>query len=156
MSAGDIELEKIDATNWREALEIRAAAGQLEFVAGYEPVALVMLSKSYVRAGGLTWEPFGIRCGETMVGIVALAHAGSTCEVFHLLIDHARQGEGLGKAAMQAIASHVVSRMPHISELVLTVHPRNEPALGLYRSLGFRATGEYRDSEPVWRLKLVR
>lgn len=156
MSVGDIQLEKIDAANWREALEIRAGAGQLEFVADHEPVALVMLSKSYVRPGGLTWEPFGIRCGGKMVGIVALAHAGSTCEVFHLLIDHSRQGEGFGTVAMQAVVSHVTSEMPRVSELVLTVHPRNEPALGLYRSLGFRATGEHRDSEPIWRLKLER
>jgi len=156
MAAGDIQLEKIDASNWRETLEIRAGAGQLRFVAGHEPVALVMLSKSYVRPGGLTWEPFGIRCGETMVGIVALAHADTTCEVFHLLIDHSRQREGLGKATMQAIVCHVISEMPSISELKLTVHPRNEPALVLYRSAGFRPTGEHRDSELIWRLKLER
>ena len=156
MSIGDIHLEKIDVTNWRETLEIRAGAGQLEFVADHEPVALVMLSKSYVRLGGLIWEPFGIRCGETMVGIVALAHASSTCEMFHLLINRSRQGEGLGTAAVQAIVSHVRSEMPHVSELKLTVHPRNEPALGLYRSAGFQATGEHRDRELIWRLKLER
>lgn len=156
MSVGDIQLEKIDATNWRETLEIRAGAGQLEFVAGHEPVALVMLSKSFVRPNGLIWEPFGIRSSETMVGIVALAHAGSTCEMFHFLTDRSRQGEGLGTAAMQAIVSHVISELPRVRELKLTVHPRNEPALGLYRSAGFQATGEHRDSEPVWRLKLER
>lgn len=154
MSVGDVQLEKIDATNWRETLEIRAGAGQLKFVAGYEPVALVMLSKSYLGLGGLNWEPFGIRYRAAMVGIVALAHAGSTCEIVHLLIDRSRQREGFGKATLQAIVRHVISEMPRVNELKLTAHPRNEPAHALYRSAGFGATGEHRDREPIWKLKL--
>lgn len=156
MSLNDIHLERITSSNWRQALEIRTASGQLEFVADYAPVALVMLSKSYVRPGGLTWEPFGIRSGDTMVGIVALAHSGSICEIYHLLIHRSRQGAGIGTAAVHAIYNHVIRELPGCSELTLTVHPRNEPAQRLYRSAGFRSTGEYRNEEPVLRLELER
>lgn len=150
----DLHLKPIDRSNWRRALEIRGHPGQLEFVAEYEPVALVILSKSYVCPGGLTWEPFGIYAGGTMIGIVALAHSVIKCEVLHLVIDRSYQGRGFGRAAMTAIIDHLRRALPDCAELTLRVHPRNERAQRLYNSAGFQATREQRDGESVWQLKL--
>ena len=154
MPSVDIYIEKLGSSNWREAVEVRPSPGQLHFVADYEPVALVILSKSYVRPGGLLWEPFGIRNGDEMVGVFALAHNRSTCRLHHLLIDQAEQGNGLGAAALQAIVSYIKQKLPHCPELTLTVNPNNGIACSLYRSAKFERTEETRDGEPVWRLEI--
>ena len=153
---GDIHLERINSSNWRRALEIRTAPGQLRFVAEHEPVALVILSKSFVRHGGFKWEPFALLSDDTMVGIVALAHSGSTCKICHLLIDQSQQGNGLGTTAMRTILDYVIQKLPGCHELTLTVHPDNEHACRLYQSAGFRRTGECRNDEPEWRLEIER
>lgn len=154
MSAKDLRLERLDDSNWRRALEVRPKPDQLAFVADYEPVVLVILSKCDLRAGGLTWEPFGILVGGKVVGVCALAHAATRCKLFHFLIDRSCQGRGYGRAAMTAIIEHLRRERPACEDLVLTVHPRNEPAQRLYDSLGFRDTGETLEGEPVWRLAL--
>jgi len=154
MSVSDVHLEPLDPSNWRRALQIRCNPDQVKFVADHEPVALVILSKSYIRPGGLTWEPFGIVAGDTMVGVVALAHSEMKCEMLHLLIDRSYQGRGLGKAAVTAIVHQIRRELPDCKELTLTVHPRNERAQRLYRSVGFQTTGRQRDGEPVFQMKL--
>ena len=55
-----LELAPIDQHNWRAALAVEVTSGQLAFVAGYQPVALVILAKAYVRSGDLGWEPLAI------------------------------------------------------------------------------------------------
>ncbi len=150
----EVYLTPLDRWNWRMALEVRAGASQLQFVAGHQPVALVLLAKSYVGADGLFWKPFGIFESEAMIGVVALAFRAAKCEIFHLLIDRAHQGRGLGTAAVSAIVGHLRRDHSDCTELSLTVHPRNERALRLYRSAGFHSTNEQRDGEPIWRLWL--
>lgn len=154
MSVSDVHLEPIDRSNWRRALQIRSNPDQLKFVAEHEPVALVILAKSYIRPEGWTWQPFSIVADDTMVGIVALAHSGSNCEMLHLVIDHSFQGRGLGRATVERIVDLIRRDLPDCKELTLTVHPDNERAQRLYASLGFQATGGQRDGELVWQLKL--
>lgn len=156
MSGTDLRLERLDDSNWRRALEVRPKPEQLTFVADYEPVVLVILSKCDRRAGGLTWEPFGILAGGKTVGVCALAHSAASSKLFHFLIDRDCQGRGYGRAAMTAIIEKLRRERPACKELVLTVHPRNAPAQRLYASLGFRDTGESLEGEPVWRLALGR
>jgi len=51
------ELAEIDESNWRRALAVEVRADQVPFVADHQPVALVILSKCYLRPGGYTWTP---------------------------------------------------------------------------------------------------
>ena len=150
MSLPKLHLEALDRSNWRRALEVRTAPGQLKFVADHEPVALVILAKCYLRPGDLEWEPFGIYADDSMVGIVALAWSGEACEIYHLVIDRAHQGRGLGKAAMQMIVEWVRRERPACRSLRLTLHPENERARRLYTSVGFVPSGEDRQGEPLW------
>ena len=150
----DLRIERLDDSNWRYALDVRPGPDQLEFVADYEPVVLVILSKCDRRPGGLTWEPFGILVGDKIVGVCALAHAAAGCKLFHFLIDRSCQNRGYGRAAMKAIIDHLRRERPSCRELTLTVHPRNAPAQRLYGSLGFRDTGELRGGDHVWKLAL--
>ena len=149
-------LEAIDQHNWRAAVAVRVSADQLRFVAGHQPVALVILAKAYVRPGDLDWEPLAVVSDAMVVGVVALAHSDSDTELLHLAIDTARQGQGIGSAAVKLVLEHVAASRPGCLEVRLTVHPDNTRAHGLYRSVGFSPTGEMREDEPIWSLKLGR
>jgi diamine N-acetyltransferase len=152
-----VRVVRIDAGNWRQALEVRVTPEQLAFVADHQPVALVILAKAYVRPGEREWEPLAIvDDAGAIVGVAALVHTGEACEMQHLAIDAARQRQGFGGLALSAIVAHVRLRRPHCREMSLTVHPENHPAQRLYSRAGFADTGVRRDDEPVWVLGLKR
>ncbi len=154
MPFNDIKLVPIDKTNWRSALAVKTTHSQLEFVADHEPVALVILSKSYVRAGGVDWYPFTITLNDTVVGVVAITHHAKRCGIFHLVIDSQKQGQGLGKASVKKIVEYIRLTWPECKAVELTVHPRNKIAKTVYCSCGFIDTGEMRDEEPLYELVL--
>ncbi len=153
-SLKDVQLKLLDHSNWQDALKIRTGAGQLQFVADYEPVALVILAKSYVRHGGYDWKPFGIFENDQMVGVFTLAHSPTTCVLFHLLIDAKHQGRGLGRSAMLTIIEYVKASMPELPVLTLTTNPLNKVAKRLYESLGFVVVHRPPGAEEVFQLKL--
>ena len=129
---------------------------QLVYVAGHQPVALVILAKAYVRAGDLDWEPLAVTAGGPVVGVVALAHANLSTELLHLAVDVAHQGQGVGSAAVELLVAHVVATRPDAEAVRLTVHPENGRAQRLYRSQGFLPNGDVQDGEPIWSLSLRR
>ncbi len=129
---------------------------QLVYVAGHQPVALVILAKAYVRAGDLDWEPLAVTAGGPVVGVVALAHANLYTELLHLAVDVAHQGQGVGSAAVELLVAHVVATRPDAEAVRLTVHPENGRAQRLYRSQGFLPNGDVQDGEPIWSLNLKR
>jgi len=94
-----LRLVPLDLHNWRASLAVEVLADQLRFVAGYQPVALVILAKAYVRPGDLDWEPLALITKGSVVGVVALAHSPTRTELLHLAIDADTQGRGLGSAA---------------------------------------------------------
>jgi diamine N-acetyltransferase len=145
-----LRLAPIDQRNWRASLGVQVTPEQLPFVAGYQPVALVILAKSYVRPGGLDWEPLALTSDGAVVGVAALAHAPTQTELLHLAIDAGRQGRGLGSAAVRLVLAHVADTRPSCQEVRLTVHPANERAQRLYRRCGFVPNGQVRDGEPMW------
>lgn len=54
------------------------------------------------------------------------------------MIDAGRQGQGLGRRALDAIQAYVEGRHPDRERIVLTVNLRNEAAVHLYRRAGYR------------------
>ncbi|MDQ3484008.1 MAG: GNAT family N-acetyltransferase [Actinomycetota bacterium] len=153
----DVVLELIDASNWREALEVRVHDEQLAFVADHQPVALVILAKCFVRPGGRRWEPLLVRDRQgAAVGVFALTHGADDCEVRNFAIDARRQREGLGTAAVRAVIDRARQPDSDCEELLVTAHPANHAAHNVYRSAGFVSMGQERDGEPVFRFKLDR
>jgi RimJ/RimL family protein N-acetyltransferase len=76
-------------------------------VADFEPVALVILAKTFVRVG-LDWWPLVIEDAGTTLGVVALVderrhHA--QLALFHLLFDRDHRRRGHGRAAVQALVA---------------------------------------------------
>lgn len=150
MDDAPLRLAAIDAHNWRDTLTVRVADEQLSFVAGHQPVALVVLAKAYVRPDGLDWEPLAVVRGDRVVGVLALAHAATHSELLHLAVDASQQGRGVGTDVVGLVVAHLGATRPACREVRLTVHPENDRALRLYGRNGFRPTGEHRDGEPVW------
>jgi diamine N-acetyltransferase len=69
-----------------------------------------------------------------------------------LVIDADRQGEGSGRAAVATLLERF--REAGAVAAALSYQPENERARALYKSLGFRETGERADGEAVARLAL--
>jgi diamine N-acetyltransferase len=128
---------------------VRASEGQLRFVADFEPVALVILAKAFVRVGALDWWPLVIEDAGTTLGVVALVderRQHAQLALFHLLVDRDHQRRGHGRAAVQALVA-LARQDDQCDRLRLTVHPENHAALALYRSEGFTVDGVDADGE---------
>jgi diamine N-acetyltransferase len=144
-----VELVPITRDNWRRAAAVRAANGQLRFVADYEPVALVILSKAFVRVADLDWWPHLIEDAGRAVGVVALVderQMSGGLALFHLLIDADQQRRGYGRAAVRRVVQFARD-LEDCNRVRLTVHPENRVAIDLYQSEGFIVDGVEADGE---------
>ena len=151
----DVRLEPIDAGNWRESLKVRVRDEQLPFVADYQPVALVILAKCYVRPGGREWEPHLVRAQDgSVVGVLALEHGVDVCELRNVAIDAESQGRGIGTAAVRAVIARARRPDAHCTQLAVSAHPDNQAAHCAYTSAGFGWNGERRNGEPLMRLAI--
>lgn len=114
-----------------------------------------IISESELRAYIKNESVFLIKRNNVVIGSVAykmvkrnIAHLGG------LIISHKFRGRGIARQAMSIILKKV-SRYPRIE---LSVHPHNNPAIGLYLSLGFVIESwkdnYFGDGEP--RLMLVK
>jgi len=142
-------LVPITNDNWRRAAAVKVADGQLRFIADYEPVALVILAKAFVRAGGLDWWPHVVEDSGTVVGVVGFVddrQLHNEVALFHLLIDASQQRRGYGRSALRC-AVELATRLDDCDRLRLTVHPENEAAISLYASEGFTLDGVDADGE---------
>ena len=149
------ELVEIDASNWRRALAVEVRPDQVHFVADHQPVALVILSKCYLRPDGLTWTPYLALDDDQPVGVVAVASGEDSAQLRHVAIDHRRQGEGLGRLLLDAVIAAISRGRPMCRSVIVTTHPENAVALSLYLSAGFRRTGAFSGIEPVLSLDLA-
>jgi ribosomal protein S18 acetylase RimI-like enzyme len=149
------ELVEIDESNWRRSVEVEVRTDQVPFVADHQPLALVILSKCYVRPGGHIWTPYLALDDDEPVGVVAVVSMGDDAQLRHVAIDHRRQGEGFGRLLLDAVVAAIRRSQPACRSVVLTTHPANEIALALYESAGFSRTGAYSGIEPVLSLDLT-
>lgn len=144
-------LEPASAGNWREIAAVRPAGAQRDWVA--DTTYYLCLS-----AYGELWRSCAISSEGTVVGHVmwAVDPDDGSHWIGGFVIDVDRQGQGLGRAAVEALIDLWTRAEPSLSgtvfrEAALSVSPANEAAVGLYRSLGFVETGEVEDDEIVLR-----
>ena len=139
-----ILLKKIDENNFIDAFNLKLGSGQERFVS--HPIR--SLAQAYVYYSQCT--PFGIFCGDEMVGYVMVIYDYDLEEydIWHMMIDEKHQGKGYGKAAMQKCMEYI-ARKPfgNSGKVVLTCHNQNAAALSLYRKFGFEETGNSDDEE---------
>ena len=146
-----ITLKRIDETNFIAAFQLKLKDGQERFVS--HPVR--SLAQAYVYYHQCA--PFGIYAGEQMVGYVMVIYDDDLAEynIWHMMIDAEHQGNGYGRAALQACLAYIAEKpFGDSGRVVLTCHVENHPALSLYRSVGFAETGNSDEDEIELALQL--
>lgn len=101
-AATGVRLVPIDRSNWRRCLTVRVSDEQLRFVADHQPIALVILAKSYVGVDDRTWDPLAIERGGQVVGVLGLSHSPADTHMVNLAVDFDAQRAGVGAAAVLA------------------------------------------------------
>lgn len=138
---------ELTADNVEEVLAVAPSPEQLRHV---NPVAWYVARSAYQGV----WHPVGLATADgAVVGFAEWAYDESdgTYGLGGIVIDHRQQGRGLGRAALDALVAHLRAQ-PVPGVVVLTVHPDNERARGLYERYGFVATGELIEDELVMAL----
>ncbi|MEX6634333.1 GNAT family N-acetyltransferase [Hyphococcus lacteus] len=76
----------------------------------------------------------GRPCGYLIIG----QHNGdaSIAEIYSVAVSSESRGAGLGRALLDA--AFVWAKSRDVKTITLTVSPENAPAIGLYKSIGFR------------------
>lgn len=143
-----VQLDPVDAASWRACAALEVTEEQREFVA---PVTRYLALCAYDDG---PWTPWAVRVDGA---VVAFTMIGVDVEddllwIGGLVVDAARQGQGVGRAVVEAVVLR--AREQGRSGVALSVSPDNTWARGLYAALGFSETGEVDDDELVLRLPL--
>ena len=137
-----IRLEKINADNYRQCLDLKVSEEQQYFVSSN----VDSLAKAYVFYDRVT--PFAIYNDNLMVGFMLIRFNEELNNYFiwQLMIDEKHQGKGYGKQAMN-LAIEWMKKDNRCHEIVLTYIAGNEQAKKMYTQLGFEPMGETLDGE---------
>lgn len=130
-----IDLKPINEGNVLTAFDLRLDDAQKLFVS--HPMRSLALGYAY----GARCHAFGLYDGNLMVGYVMIRFdENDTAVLWHFMIDREHQGKGCGKAALRSALDYIQT-CSCTRRVLLTCHPANRAALGLYRSEGFAETG---------------
>jgi len=162
--SGSLRLVPVRGSNIRELLALQVAEHQRCFVATNQK----SINDAYtvMAVGGHVW-PFGIYDGDTPVGFLMLSHgvdpdwtdapaiAQGTYFLWRFMIDQRYQGRGYGKQALGLALDFIKTCPRGRSKIWWTAwHPENAVAAKLYRSFGFRETGDKDGNEIIAALEL--
>ena len=151
-----VSLREITSDNRDAVRRLAVAPGQEVFVSSID----TSLEEAASSPDARPWYRV-IYAGDQPVGFVMLSFdmpPGNPEQpwryfLWRLLIDARYQRQGYGRAAM-ALVTDVVRRSPGGTDLFTSVHPGEGSPAPFYRSLGFKATGEWFAGEEVYRLAL--
>ena len=158
-----IHLEKIDAKNIWDVLELKVKQDQKEFVASND----ISVVQAYVAQGtGCSAFPFAIYNDKKLVGFIQIGYGENAdqdgvsvekdnYEIWRFMIDKRFQGRGYGKDALKLALDFIRTWPCGKADLCwISYEPENEIAKKLYSSFGFVETGEMDGDEIVAVLKL--
>jgi ribosomal protein S18 acetylase RimI-like enzyme len=91
--------------------------------------------RSYLHDG----ELYRIVAGGEEVGAVLLIPAGDALEIKNIALEERRRGDGLGRAAVEAIAAH--ARRSGFARLLVGTADVSLETIGFYRAVGFHDAG---------------
>lgn len=128
-----VNLAPVTAENWQACCELSLPVEQQDLVA----------SNLYSIAETQFYPTMQIRAimtqANTLVGLAVYGISPNTGQyrVARLMIDQAYQGQGYGRAAMQAILAEAEA-LEDVDQVWLSYREHNYAARNLYQSLGFQ------------------
>ncbi|GAA5530214.1 spermine/spermidine acetyltransferase [Herpetosiphon gulosus] len=128
-----VNLVPVTRDNWQACCALSLPAEQQDFVA----------SNLYSIAEAQFYPTMQVRAlinqSSTLVGLAVYGISPNTGQyrVARLMIDQAFQGQGYGRAAMQAILAEVAA-LGDVDQVWLSYREHNHAARNLYQSLGFQ------------------
>lgn len=139
----NVQLRPVTQDNFEKILNLEVSQVQQRYVASN----LYSIAESKIFPECI---PLGIYNGETPVGFLMYAfdYKKDNYWVCRLMIDRYFQGKGYGKKAMQMVIKEIRKR-PDCTHIKLSIEPGNKAGEMLYRSLGFKKTGEIIEGEEV-------
>lgn len=139
----EISLRPLTKDNWEDAIKLHVRKDQKHFVASN----VYSIAEAHFNP---ELTPMGIYAGETMVGflMVGLERERNRWWLMRLMIDERYQGKGYGREALRQLIE-LLRKNPACDRIYLSYEPQNITAEMLYKSFGFRATGEMEDGEKV-------
>lgn len=159
-----VRIEKVNGKNVWEILGLRVREDQKSFVAANE--TSIIEAYTTITAGGYAF-PFGIYDGDLPVGFLMVGYgtdeywenppkiAEKNYNLWRFMIDQRFQHRGYGREAMKLALDFIRTRPCGDAEHCwLSYEPENSVARELYRSFGFRETGETDGEEVIAALKL--
>jgi ribosomal-protein-alanine N-acetyltransferase len=145
MSARQLDLGTEQAFTIRPMAEADLAAVMAVETAGYEFPWTEAILRDCLRVGYSCWV---LVTADGMSGHAVMSlMAPGECHVLNVCVRPDLQGRGLGRELMAHLIA--TARGHGATLLLLEVRPSNQPALALYRSLGFNELGLRRDYYPA-------
>ena len=144
--AAAVTLRPVDRTNWRAVVALRITPAQQATVSD---ICHLLLLCHYEDM----WQPLAVYREEEVIGclIWGIDPADGSCWLRGVRIDQRWQGQGCGRAAVQA-ALDLLASAHGCRRFVLAYNPANTVARRLYQTLGFVETEERMEGEVVARL----
>jgi diamine N-acetyltransferase len=143
-----IVLRPITKENWETAAKLEVREDQQ----GYVAPNVWSIAESQFHP----WiRPMAIYNGGTMVGFLVYGRDPADGEywLYRYMIDRRFQGQGLGKAALQALIAHLRS-LPDCDSVTVGYQPENLVAERLYLGFGFEKGDPAPWGESTARLKI--
>jgi diamine N-acetyltransferase len=138
-----IQLRPITADNWREAVRLKVAEHQKNWVA---PNVYSLAQAAYETEN----RPHGVYDGETMVGFIMFGleeyEGQQVWGINRVMIGADFQRRGYGRAAMNAILN-LMREEDAANDVYISYVPGNEGAPELYESFGFVHVGKTPDGD---------
>ena len=156
-----IHLQPITPVNWRQAIKLKVAPAQQEFIAS-NVYSIAQSKFDEIDADGSVWRltPLAIYADDTMIGFAMFALEQTqqlAVYIFRFMIDADQQGKGHGKAAFKLLLAHMLAEAPATTRYFdISYHPDNHVARNLYAKFGFVETGEIIDGEVIAKCEISR
>lgn len=145
----DVTLQDITEENFEDFMDMELPEHQRELLASNAySIAQSRFYPDYI--------PRGVYCDGVPAGFLLYDRRAGDVEgdyaIYRFMVDHARQGRGIGRRAMELLLAELRAR-PDMRRITICYHERNARAKAFYASFGFVETGVDERGEMVAELR---
>lgn len=141
-----VNLRIVTRENYRELIALNVAQDQKSFVASN----LFTIAQMQFKEEKIV---LGIYDDNSPVGLIA--YDLDDYDIWRLMVDEKCQKRGYGRKALEKVIE-ILRHHGKLPEAITSVVPDNQAARNLYKSIGFRETGEIVDGQIMLSLSLTK